>query len=55
LRFADLFRERFMRLDVTLRLTAALDLGWATLAECFAPEELLMRESLVTKFYPGRG
>lgn len=55
LRFGDLFRQRFMRLDVDLPLSAALDLCWSTLADCFAPEELLMRDSLIASHYPSRG
>lgn len=52
LRFGRLFTERFMDIRVALPLEAALDLGWRTLAECFEPEELLIRESLVQKYYP---
>lgn len=52
LRFGELFRDRFMRIDVSLPLQAALDLGWQTLAECFEPQELLMKQSLVDKFFP---
>lgn len=52
LRFGELFRDRFMRIDVSLPLQAALDLGWQTLAECFEPRELLMKQSLVDKFFP---
>jgi V/A-type H+-transporting ATPase subunit B len=52
LKFGGLFRERFMGFDVSLPLIEALDLGWRTLAECFEPEELLMKQSLVDKYYP---
>lgn len=52
LRFGALFRQRFMDIRVTMPLEAALDLGWRTLAECFAPEELLMKRELVAKYYP---
>jgi V/A-type H+-transporting ATPase subunit B len=52
IRFAELFTERFMRLDVSIPLERALDLGWQTMAECFAPEELLMKQALVDKYYP---
>jgi V/A-type H+/Na+-transporting ATPase subunit B len=50
--FGDLFRRRFMKIDVSIPLEEALDLCWRTLAECFEPEELLMRQSLVDKYYP---
>jgi V/A-type H+-transporting ATPase subunit B len=52
IRFAELFTERFMALDVSLPLEAALDLGWKTMAECFDRGELLMKQSLVDKYFP---
>jgi len=52
IRFAELFTERFMSLDVSLPLERALDLGWQTMAECFAREELLMKQALIDKYYP---
>jgi len=51
LKFGELFAERFMRIDVAIPLEAALDLGWKTMAECFEPEELLVRENLLNKYY----
>jgi V/A-type H+-transporting ATPase subunit B len=27
-------------------------LGWQTLAECFEPHELLMKQALIEKYYP---
>jgi V/A-type H+-transporting ATPase subunit B len=52
LRFGELFRERFMDIDVSLPLEDALDLCWQTMAECFEPEELLMKEQLIDRYYP---
>jgi V/A-type H+-transporting ATPase subunit B len=52
LKFGELFRNRFMDIRVSLPLEEALDLCWQTLAECFEPRELLMKESLVAKYYP---
>ena len=52
LRFAALFRDRFMKIDVSLPLEEALDLCWRTLAECFQPEQLLMKQELIDKYYP---
>jgi V/A-type H+-transporting ATPase subunit B len=52
LRFGKLFAERFMAIDVSLSLNDALDLGWKTMAECFRPEDLLVRENLIEKYYP---
>jgi V/A-type H+-transporting ATPase subunit B len=52
LRFARLFRERFMDIRANLPVIEALDLGWSTLAECFEPGELLVRQDILDKFYP---
>jgi V/A-type H+/Na+-transporting ATPase subunit B len=55
LKFGALFQERFMAIHVALPLTEALDLGWQTMAECFEPQELLMREHLIAKYFPRSG
>jgi V/A-type H+-transporting ATPase subunit B len=52
LKFGKLFRERFMDIRVSIGVIEALDLCWTTLAECFEPEELLMKQNLVDKFFP---
>lgn len=52
LKFGRLFRERFMDIRVALPVIEALDLCWETMAECFEPQELLMRETLIDKYYP---
>lgn len=52
LKFGDLFRVRFMDIGVSMTLEKALDLSWQTLAECFEAEELLMKQSLIDKYYP---
>lgn len=52
LKFGGLFRQRFMDINVSIPLDDALDLCWTTLASCFAPEELLMKQALVEKYYP---
>jgi len=54
LTFAKLFRERFMDIRANLPVIEALDLCWQTLAECFEPQELLMKQGLVEKYYPKR-
>jgi len=54
IKFAELFVSRFMKLDVSIPLEGALDLGWRTLAECFEPQELLMKQALVDKYFPHR-
>ena len=55
LRFGRLFRQRFMDLEVSMPLEQALDLGWRTMAECFRPEQLLMKRALVETYFPGEG
>jgi V/A-type H+-transporting ATPase subunit B len=52
LKFGKLFLERFMRIEVSLPLNQALDLAWQTLAECFEPSELLMKQTFIDKYYP---
>jgi V/A-type H+-transporting ATPase subunit B len=51
-KFGELFRKRFMDINVSMPLEEALDLAWQTLAECFEPHELLMKQELVDKYLP---
>ncbi|MEO0432392.1 MAG: V-type ATP synthase subunit B [Cyanobacteria bacterium J06656_5] len=52
LKFGELFKQRFMDINVSIPLEQALDLGWKTLAECFEPQELLMKQALIDKYFP---
>jgi V/A-type H+-transporting ATPase subunit B len=52
LKFNELFRARFMDINVTMNLNDGLDLCWRTLAECFEPEELLMKQDLIDSYWP---
>jgi V/A-type H+-transporting ATPase subunit B len=52
LKFEKLFKSRFMDINVSIPLEEALDLCWQTLAECFRPEQLLMKQELVEKYFP---
>ena len=52
IKYGRLFKARFMEIDVSMPLEEALDLCWQTLAECFEPEELLMKQELVDKYFP---
>ena len=52
LKFGELFRERFMDIRASMPLLEALDTCWHTLAECFEPQELLMKQSLIDKYFP---
>jgi V/A-type H+-transporting ATPase subunit B len=51
IKFGGLFKSRFMDIRVSMPLNDALDLCWQTLAECFEPEELLMKHELVDKYF----
>jgi V/A-type H+-transporting ATPase subunit B len=50
--FGEKFRREFMDIDVAMPLEAALDRGWALMASIFRPEQLLMKEALIDKYYP---
>jgi V/A-type H+-transporting ATPase subunit B len=52
LHFSQLFEERMMNLQVNLSLEDALNLGWATLAECFEKHEVGIKQALIDKFWP---
>jgi len=55
LKFGRLFQARFMEIQVSMPLEEALDLSWRTLAECFDADELLMKQSLIDKYFPNLG
>lgn len=50
--YSNLFEERMMDLEVNYSLEDALDLGWKTLAECFQPEQVGIKQALVSKYWP---
>jgi V/A-type H+-transporting ATPase subunit B len=52
LKFGELFTKRFMDIEVSMPLNDALNLCWQTMAECFEPQELLMRDHLIEKYFP---
>ena len=52
LSFSKLFEERMMNLEVNLSVEDALDLGWKTLSECFKPDEVGIKQSMVNKYWP---
>lgn len=52
LNYSKLFEDRMMNLNVNYTLEEALDLGWKTLAECFQPDEVGIKEVLVKKYWP---
>jgi V/A-type H+/Na+-transporting ATPase subunit B len=52
LHYSTLFEHRMMNLEVNYTLEEALNLGWQTLAECFRPEEVGIKQKLVDKYWP---
>ncbi len=52
LRYGDLFYKRFMNLKVDIGLNEALNLGWKTLAECFHPDEVGIKQELIDQYWP---
>lgn len=52
LEYSFLFEERMMNLEVNIPVEEALDLGWKTLAECFDPHEVGIKQSLLNKYWP---
>ncbi len=52
LNYAQLFEDRMMNLEVNYTLEQALDLGWETLAECFQPNEVGIKQNMANKYWP---
>jgi len=50
--YGKLFYDRFMNLEVDLGLNDALDLGWKTLAECFRPDEVGIKQEFIDRYWP---
>ena len=52
LKYGRLFYERFMDLKVDMRINRALDLGWKTLADCFNPDEVGIKQAMIDEYWP---
>jgi V/A-type H+-transporting ATPase subunit B len=52
LKYSNLFESQMMNLEVNLELEKALDMGWKILTECFTKEEVGIKSSLLTKYWP---
>lgn len=52
LKYGAFFESRLMDLSVNIPLEEALDEGWKILAECFEPNETLLRSDLIEKYWP---
>ncbi len=54
LRYEVDFRAQFMSLNVDIALEDALDAGWLLLAKYFAPHEVLIKQTLLDRFWPSK-
>lgn len=52
LRYSTLFENRMMNLEVNLSINDALDLGWNIFTECFKPEQVGIKQSILDKYWP---
>lgn len=52
LHYSHLFEAKMMNLEVNLSLEEALDMGWKIFAECFKPEEVGVKQTIVNKYWP---
>ena len=50
--YSQKFYKRFLDLKVDIGLEQALDLGWQTLAECFTPDEVGIKQEMIDKYWP---
>ncbi|MFT5123864.1 MAG: V/A-type H+-transporting ATPase subunit B [Kiritimatiellia bacterium] len=55
LRYGERFEKEMMDLRVNIPLEAALDLGWAILADCFESNETGIPTRLIEQFWPREG
>jgi V/A-type H+-transporting ATPase subunit B len=49
--FGEEFKANFMDVNVEMSLEEALDKGWEIMAAHFEPDDLLMKETLIKKYY----
>ncbi len=52
LQYSELFEARMMDLEVNYPLEEALDLGWSILDECFKSDEVGIKQSILSKYWP---
>lgn len=52
LHYSTLFENDMMNLNVNYPLEDALDRGWSMLKECFLPDEVGIKKSLIDKYWP---
>jgi len=49
--YSRLFEERMMKLEVNMPLEDALNMGWTIFAECFKPDQVGVKKSLIEKYW----
>jgi V/A-type H+-transporting ATPase subunit B len=54
LQYGELFEDKIMNLNLNIDLFDALDECWEILAECFQPEEIGIRDTIIDKHWPGK-
>lgn len=52
LHFAGLFEDQLSNLEVNLPIEDALNIGWDILGQCFEPQEVGIKKSLLTSYWP---
>lgn len=52
LAYSYLFEKEMMDLEVNIPIEEALDLGWKILSDCFSPNEVGIKETLLKKYWP---
>jgi V/A-type H+/Na+-transporting ATPase subunit B len=52
LKFAKLFEEKLMNLNVNIDVIEALDQAWGIMSSCFERQEVGIKESLMDKYWP---
>ena len=52
MKYGEMFEKDMMSLEVNMPLEMALDTGWRMLADCFLPEEIAIKKSLIEKYWP---
>lgn len=49
--YCDLFENEMMNLEINISLEDALNMGWKILSDCFAPNEVGIKEKLIQEFW----
>jgi len=52
MKYGEMFEKDMMSLEVNMPLETALDTGWRMLSDCFLPEEIAIKKSLIEKYWP---